>query len=105
MAKHCGNRRDELPWLIQFESNGLCNESCGPGKDHESAVVSELEGMGYRLMAKSKTDTDLVLEEGAPLYEWTQTWSCRNCGSCNSPSYVSQSFEPYESRESCRRDP
>ena len=97
MAHHCLRRREELPSLIQFQSNGLCNERGGCGEDNEPAVVFELEELGYRLIGKSKTDTYLGLEsraiEGTPLHQWMETWRCSNCGSRNSPPYLNKPHE------------
>ncbi|CAE7249538.1 SF3B4 [Symbiodinium natans] len=104
MAYHCWWRPDERPWLIQFESNGLSNER-GGGSD-ESAVVAELEDLGYMLVGKSKTDTHLVLREkaveGSPLHRWMQTWRCSYCGRTECYPYLD---EPYSCCSNCRERP
>ena len=41
LAEYCADRPEELPWVIQFESNGLCNARAGYNCDAwRSEIVS-----------------------------------------------------------------
>lgn len=78
MAYHCQRRREELPWVIQFESNGLCNARAG--YDCESYIVSEFEKLGYTLVGQGR-DTYLALQRAnsPSLKRWLSSWSCSEC--------------------------
>lgn len=79
LAKYCAYRPEELPWVIQFESNGLCNARAG--YNCEWYIIPELEKLGYVLLARGR-DTYLCLKgaHSAALNAWLDAWACVRCG-------------------------
>lgn len=84
LAAYCADRLEELPWVIQFESNGLCNARAG--YNCEWYIIPEFEKLGYTLLARGR-DTYLVLKtaESASLNAWLDEWACVGCGCRESP--------------------
>jgi len=80
VAQHCQEQPYQFPWVIQFESNGLCNTRMG--YDAETYIVREFEKLGYLLVGKGR-DTYLVLQwaiRNAPsIQKWLSSWRCYRC--------------------------
>lgn len=79
LAQYCEHRPGELPWVIQFESNGLCNARAG--YDSESHIVTAFEKLGYILVGRGR-DTYLALQSAATstsMQNWLGSWRCAEC--------------------------
>mgnify|MGYP002803597146 FL=1 len=87
LAEYCADRVEELPWVIQFESNGLCNARAG--YDCEREIVTEFEKLGYLLLGRGR-DTYMVLKSAwsTSLQEWLSSWTCVECDAKNSYPYA-----------------
>ena len=81
MLKHCQAFPTELPELIQFETRGHCDYF--EGANSEENIIVSLEAVGYKLVAKSESDTLVVhgtaLEGSIKLDDWCQSWVCDTC--------------------------
>ncbi|CAJ1430109.1 unnamed protein product [Effrenium voratum] len=89
MMQHCERRPQELPWLIQFESNGLCNARAG--YDCETEIMEELERVHYVCVGKGR-DSYCVLKDALPkswaLQKWLESWCCAECNARDCFPYV-----------------
>ena len=98
MLKHCLNKPHELPELIQFETQGLC-DICEEQRESELNIISSLLGFEYKLVCYSQHDSYLVYEPALQreqrLQDWMNTWICHECQKQGLPPYTSNKYGTY----------
>ena len=81
VIRHCKKRTNAWPKLIQFETQGHCDDLEGRGTEWK--IIRSLQKEGYLLVAYSNYDTYLVQKQrigsDARLRSWLLTWMCKVC--------------------------